>query len=565
MASRSRTAEIAQALQPLVRGVVSLVNQQRLNTPQSLAYVVMMMPETLPALSARRNLIQDRLMGRQSLSLLELEHRFERIAADPRLKGVILSISGFAMPLADLQSLRDGIRRLREKGKRVIAYAQGYDMASYYVACAADEIWLQPGGGVAATGLVQQQNYLRETLDTLGLHADAVAITPYKSAMDTFIRNDPSPESRDQINWLLDSQFEMLIEGIAIGRKISLDEVRKLIDIGAYTDYAARDAKVVDALVSEEGFASRLNTHDIKMWEEVDSLLPLRLPTLGGRYIALLRVGGMIVHGESAQPPVDIPLPLVGGERMGDMTVVRQIRNLMHDERAAALVLFIDSGGGSAAASEAMASALEEFGKTRPIVVFMNNVAASGGYYIATPADWIVAQPGTITGSIGVFSVKLVNTEALRKLRFHPYTYLRGENASMFTSVEPFTEAQREKMREAIERIYEQFKERVGAARKMKDDEVEAVSGGRVWTGRQAFGNRLVDANGGLYDALAKARELARVPDDTPFVILHSKGKPMAAQLADQMNPAAALRYWQSNIESITNGAVQMLMPFEIR
>jgi len=565
MASRSRSAEFAQVVQPLVRGVISLVNQQRLTASPSLGYVVMLLPETLPALSARRNFIQDRLMGRSSLSLLELEHRFERLAADPRIKGVILYIQGFAMPLADLQSLRDSIHRLRDKGKRVIAYAQRYEMASYYVACAADEIWLQPGGGVAATGLVQQQNYLREALDTLGLQADAVAITPYKSAMDTFVRTDPSPESRDQMNWLLDSQYEMLIEGIAVGRHISLEDARHLVDVGSYTDFEARDAHVVDVLLSEEGFPKQLNTHDIKLWDEVDAMLPLRLPTFGGRHIALLRVGGLIVQGESAQPPVDIPLPLIGGERMGDLTVVRQIRNLMQDENVAALVLFIDSGGGSASASEAIASALDEFAKTRPVVVYMNNVAASGGYYIATPADWIVTQPGTITGSIGVFSVKLVNTEALRKLRFHPYTYLRGENASMFTSVEPFTEAQREKMRQYIERIYQQFKERVGAARKMKDDEVEAVSGGRVWTGRQAFGNRLVDANGGLYDALAKARELARVPDDMPFVIVHGKGKPLPAQLAEQMNPAAALRYWQMNIQYLTNGAAQMLMPFEIR
>lgn len=566
MTSRSRTAEVAQTLQPLVRGIVSMVNQQRLNTAQPLAYVVMSLPETLPALPSRRNLIQERVFGQQVVSLLELEHRFERIAADPRIKGMILTIRGFGMPLADLQSLRDSIRRLREKGKRVIVYSQRYDMASYYVACAADEIWLQTGGAVAATGLVRQQNYLRETLDTLGLQADAVAITPYKSAMDTFVRTDPSPESRDQMNWLLDSQFEMLVEGIAVGRGMSLDEARQLINVGSYTDFQARDARVVDALLTEEGFAKQLNTHDIKLWEEADSLIPLRIPTLpGGRHIAVLRVGGTIINGESGQPPVDIPLPLIGGERMGDMTVVRQIRNLMRDEKVAALVLFIDSGGGSAGASEAIASALDEFAKTRPVVVYMNNVAASGGYYIATPADWIVTQPGTITGSIGVFSVKLVNTEALRKLRFHPYTYIRGDNASMFTSVEPFTEDQREKMRDSIERVYQQFKDRVGEARKMKDDEVEAVSGGRVWTGRQAFGNKLVDANGGLYDAIAKARELARVPEDTPFEIVHGKGKPMTAQLAEKVNPAAALSYWQDNLRHLTSGAALMMMPFEIR
>lgn len=412
---------------------------------------------------------------------------------------------------------------------------------------------------------MQQQNYLKDTLDSLGLQADSVAITPYKTAADLITRTEPSPESRSMANWLLDSQFEMMLEGIAVGRSLSLDEARQRINAASYTDHQAQEVGLVDVLLTEEGFSRQLGTTHIRMWEDAEATLPLRLPTLGGKYIAVLRVGGVIINGESGQPPVDIPLPLIGGERMGDLTVVRQVRMLMQDKDAAALVLFIDSGGGSASASEAMASALDELAKTRPVVVFMNNVAASGGYYIATPADWIVAQPGTLTGSIGVISAKLVNTEALRKLRFHPYTYLRGDNASMFAPIEPFTEEQRDKMRQMITRIYEQFKQRVGEARKMKDEELEPLAGGRVWTGRQAFGARLVDANGGLFEAIAKARELARVGEDVPYRLVTGKGKPAAAQLAEQMNPAAALQYWHENVMHLTNGTAQMLMPFELK
>jgi protease-4 len=248
---------------------------------------------------------------------------------------------------------------------------------------------------------------------------------------------------------------------------------------------------------------------------------------------------------------------------MGDLTVVRQIRNLMKDNDAKALVLYINSGGGSASASEAMASALDELAKTRPVVVYMGAVAASGGYYIATPADYIFAQPGTITGSIGVIAAKLINNEALRKLRFNPVTYRRGANAGIFSSQKPFNDTERAKVQESIERIYEQFVQRVADARKMKPESVDEVGGGRVWTGKQALENGLVDELGGLHEAIMKARELAGLPADAAMRIIRKPGKPLPAQLADQVDPAATMRYWQENLAHMTNGSAQMLMPFD--
>ncbi len=551
-------------LQPLTHLVVTTLNQQRLRTSTPLDYIQLMLPAQMPALPERRNLIQARLMGAAPLSLVDLERIFRRIADDPRPKGVILMLRGFAMTLADLQTLRDSIRRLRERGKRVICYAHSYDMAMYYVASAADEIWMQPGGSLITTGLVMQQTYLREALDTIGLEIDPVAITPYKSAVDMFARSTPSPEVEAMMNWLLDSRYEMMVDGIAQGRNLEQSAVHHMIDAAPYTDDEALANGFVNALLNEEGFYAHLNTTHISLWEDADKVVPLRVPPTGNRYVAVMHLTGNIVEGESGAPPVDIPIPFVGGERMGDLTVTRLVRNLMHDDHAAALVLFIDSGGGSAAASEAMASALEELAKTRPIVVYMHSVAASGGYYIATPADWIVAQPGTITGSIGVISAKLVNTDALRKLKFNPYTYLRGENASMFTPIEPFTEQQRAKMVQQIERIYQQFVQRVADARKLKPAQVDAIGGGRVWTGKQALENGLVDELGGFYEALAKARELAKLPDDAPAALIQGKGKPMPAQLADQMNPAAALQYWQQNLHDLLRGQALMLMPFDV-
>lgn len=560
-------APLVEILNPLMHNVgevaVSLLNAGRRNA--SLDYIQIQLPASMPLLPDRRNIIEQRLVGKAPLSLMELEMRLRRIAEDPRPKGVILEMRGLAMSVADLQTLRDMIQRLRHRGKKVICFAQGYDNASYYVASAADTILLQRGGVLQTSGLVQQQTFLKDGLETVGLSVDSVAISPYKGAADRFTRTEPSEEGKAQTNWLLDSTFEMLITDIAAGREMDSEAVRAMFDGALYTDREALAAGYVDDLLNEEQFQDYLGTEHIALWQEAENILMLRMPPYSEKYVAILPLYGMIVPGESENPPVDIPLPLVGGQRMGDITVVQQVRNLMRDPNAAAVVLLIDSGGGSASASEAMTSALDELSKDRPVVACMSGVAASGGYYIATPADHIVAQPGTITGSIGVIAAKLITTEALKKLHFNPYYYSRGENARMFAPEDRFTEVQREKMVAFIERTYDQFLERVANARKMKPEAVDQIGGGRVWTGQQAHDNGLVDELGGLYEAVKKARSMAGLPDETPVGIVRGKQKPLAAQIAERAQPAASVAYWYESLSQIANGSAQMLMPFEIK
>lgn len=542
---------------------VSLVNMQRDNMQVPIDYVQFTLASQIPPLPESRNIIQQQFLGKPAMSLVELEQAFERIADDSRPKGVILNIRGFAMSLADLQTLRDAIQRLRNRGKRVICYAQAYSLAEYFVASAADTVILQPGGYFAPTGLMRQQTFLKDGLEAIGLQVDSVAITPYKGAMDTFTRTKPSKENAEQLNWLMDSQYQIIVAAIAEGRGLTHDEVEAMVDNAPYIDKNALEKGFIDSVVNEEGFASYLDAENILLWEQADNILALKLPRNPAQYVAVLHTSGMIIPGESGKPPVDIPIPIVGGQRMGDITVVRQVRNLMKDPACVALVLYVDSGGGSATASEAMASALDELGKKKPIVVYMGSVAASGGYYIATPADYIFAQPGTITGSIGVIMMKFINNETLKKLKFNPFYYQRGKNANIYASDSSFTKEQRQKVRAGIESTYEQFVERVAASRKMKVEEVDKVSGGRVWTGQQALENGLVDELGGLYEAIAKARELAKVPSDTPYGIMHKAGKPLPAQVAEQVDPAANLQYWQDTLD-LLSGTNLMLMPFEI-
>ena len=542
----------------------NLLNMQRQRI-KAIDYVMIKVPPSFAPIPSKRNFVQQQILGPAPMSLLEFVAALERIADDPRPLGVILYFRGFAASTADLQTMRDAILRLREKGKRALSFAPGYRTLNYYVASACDEILLPPGGMLETTGLFSQQVFLKEGLAAAGLQFDAVAISPYKGAADSLTRKEPSPEGREQTNWLLDSVYEMIVDGIAATRKMKPDAVKQMIDQALHLSEDAPEKGFVDGIMSEEALVEYLGVTKITMWEEADGQLYLPVRDFGGKYLAVLYAGGMIVDGESATPPSDVPVPVpfVGGERLGDITLNQQVRNLMKDPQCGALVLYIDSGGGSATASESMASALEEFAKSRPLVVCMGGVAASGGYYIATPAHWIVAQPGTITGSIGVIMGKLVNSDLLKKLRFNAVSYLRGDNADLVAGESPFSDTQREMIRDSIVHIYQQFLERVADGREMTATEVNGIGGGRVWTGQQALENGLVDELGNVQTAIDRARHLAKLPESAPSVLIREKGKPIGVELAQQ-NPAALAKYLVDNIESMT-GRAQYLMDFDWR
>ena len=472
---------------------------------------------------------------------------------------MILRLNGLALTLADLQTLRGSILRLRAAGKRAIVFAQSYTLAQYYLASAADEIILQPGGDLMTVGLHQEATFLKDALALIGVQLDVVAISPYKGAYDQFSRAEISPEGREQLEWLLDSRYDQIVNGIAEGRKELAEAVRGLIDSSPHVDQAALAAGYVDALLNEEDLAAHLKIKHLILWKDAEKKLLIQRRPRAEKYVALLKVGGLMLPGESANPPVSLPIPFIGGERAGDQTVVRQVRALAKNKSAAAVVLFIDSGGGAVVAAEAMTSALQALAKTRPLIVFMNGVAASGGYYIATPARWIVAQPGTITGSIGVITAKPVAGGLRDKLSIHTLEFTRGANADIFSDSAPFSEAQRAQMRASIEHIYQRFIGLVADSRKLTVEAVDAVGGGRVWTGEQALEHKLIDQLGDLQAALAKARELAQLPADAPVALVAGKSKPLPP-VAD---PAAALRYPHENARALLNGAAQVLMPLE--
>lgn len=528
-------------------------------------YVLFTLPGAMPSLPEKRPWLMRRLRGDPPMSQYELDEAFQRVANDPRVKGVILHMRGGRMGLADLQTLRQSIVDLRASGKRVVCFsASDYNLDTYFVASAADEILIQQIGGLLMPGLQRTAGFLKDALAAIGVQFEVVAIAPYKTAGDMLALNAPTPEFEEQVNRIMDSSFDILVEGIAEGRNMAPDAVRAMIDSAIHLDQEALDVGYVDGMVSEENLAQHLGVKHILAWDQAKKTLYKQWRKKHSKYIALVRIGGMIVDGESGKPPVPLPIPILGNERAGDLTVVQHVRRVIKDKRAAALVLFVDSGGGSASSSEAMAAALREFNKTRPVVVYMSNVAASGGYWVSTPGRWIVAQPGTITGSIGVIMGKVVNQEMYTKLHINRVEFKRGENAGIFAGTTPFTDAQRTRMRESVVYMYNAFTALVAGSRNLTQEAVDAVGGGRVWTGVQALDHGLVDELGGLDVALKKARELADLPTDAPLVFPTFKGKPLPPELVEQANPAAVLQYIQDGVQAVGSGKAQLIMPFTL-
>ena len=487
--------------------------RRRLGKPPD--YVVFVLEGPYPELPEPRSGFLRRRLFPTRPSLRELSEQLRAVAADPRVRGVVLHLRPLNMPPAQLQTLRDLIGELRSAGKRVVAWSHSYENNSYYVACTADEVLIQPGGFALPLGMHLGFVFLADALKRIGLKAEFIQISPYKSAGDQLSRDSMSDEMREMIGWLMDDVYAGFTRAIAEGRGLDDDGDRALVDNAPYDDLKAVEAGVVDATVSEEDLPSHLASPErparLAQFEAAHRRLLRRPPDPPGRYVALLRIEGDIVDGRSEGPPSNVPAPLrmFLRQRAGDLSVVQDARRVLRDRRAAAVVVYVDSRGGSSTASEAMAAALQKVAHKKPLVVAMGAVAGSGGYYVATPAHWIVAQPGTLTGSIGVLTGKIANVGLMDRLLMHRETVTRGRRAGIYSGDRPFSQQEREIVWDSISRVYDLFLERVARARKMTAEAVDEVGGGRVWTGRQAEERGLVDELGGLDVALTKARELA--------------------------------------------------------
>lgn len=458
-----------------------------------------------------------RFVGRPPLSVQALAAQVRQVTAEPRVRAVVLHLRPLPLSQAQAGALRELIAEVRSAGIRVISWAPSYTAATYQVACAADEVLMQPGGMVAPLGIAREYLFLADALERVGLRADVVKISPYKTAADLLTRRDFSPEAREMAEWLADSAFDDCVAAVAAGRRLDQPDARALVDASPYTDEQALAAGAVDGLLREEELSTRLGGKVVP-WAAARRRLPYPRPTRPGRVVGLLRIEGLIIDGRSRRAPLRPPVapPVMFQDQCGDLTVVEQARALAMDRRVGAVVVWVDSGGGSASASEAIAAALAGLARSKPVVAAMGSVAASGGYYVTTPAQRVFAHSGTITGSIGVLTGKLVTTGLFDRLLVNREQVTRGEHSAMWSPERPFTDVERGKVGELIERSYRLFLERVAAARGRTVPELEPVAGGRVWTGLQGLRHGLLDELGGLERAIAAARRLGGLRGDAP-------------------------------------------------
>jgi protease-4 len=437
---------------------------------------------------------------------------------EPSVAAVVLEIrTAPGGSLAHVQELRDAVWYLRKHGKRVLCHLEDADGASLYLCSAASRILVNPAGGIRFAGLRTRYYYARSLLEKLGVRADFVRIGEHKSAPEMFTRDGATDVSRaDKIDLL--QQFERFVtHSVASGRRIGPATLRERIARGPFIAEEAKKAGLVDGFAFDdelEAEAGKLVGFSVKLVDDDDRTRRAPGDFRRGRGIAVVYVDGDMVDGRSDT------IPGIGLRMVGSYTIADTLKEVREDPRVAAVVLRIESGGGSAMAADVIWRQVQITARVKPVVVSMGSAAASGGYYIATPATRVFANPLTITGSIGIFYGKADIAELLRKIGVTVEVYKTAPRADAEAIYRPFTDEERAELRRKVGQFYEMFLTRVADGRHLSKGEVDAAGQGRVWTGEQAHKRKLIDEIGGLRQALAEARRLAELPDEAPIVEL---------------------------------------------
>lgn len=532
------------------------------------------------------------LFGEVHTSLATAIDRLDRAAQEP-VAAVLVEFDDPDLGPGKVHEFRQAIRRVRDRKKPVIAQLTGANTNQYLVAAACDEIVMAPSGMLMLPGVRAEMTFYKGLLDKLGLRFELLQKGKYKGAAESFTQTAMSPELRESIQAIVDDSYQALVARVAADRKLDPAEVRALVDRGVFTAQAAQKARLVDHVCYfdeyQEMLRQRLGAEALSVVAQsgpsgesetagVPSFLKLMELAFGsrraaekpttGKKIAIVYAVGMIVEGESATS-------LFGESVLGSATLISALRSAAEDPKVVAIVLRVDSPGGSAVASDLVWREVRRINK--PVVASLGDVAASGGYYLAMGADRIYAEPGTITGSIGVLGGKLVVAGLYNKLGITTEVISRGRNSGVLSATQPFTEEERTAWGALIEETYRQFVDKAAQSRRMPRHKLDALAEGRVFTGRMAAANGLVDALGTLGDAVAYAKTAAGLkPEDKVELLMLPKPRSILEQLLS--DPAAAAPGAEGTLpqvrevlgraavwERLRAQRVLMLMPYSLR
>jgi len=466
------------------------------------------------------------IMSRRKIRLPDIIAGLWRARRDDRVRALVVKVGGGRIGLARMQEIREAVSGFRESGKLTVAWAETFGEFThgnvpYYLATAFDRIYLQPSGTLGLTGIAVEQLFLHDALAKIGVTFESAKRYEYKSAADNLTERGFTPPAREASERLAASIAEQISAAIAERRGKTPEQARALLDRGPFLAADALTEGLVDAL----GYRDEVYA-DVRKEAGPDATLQYvaryqrghvlaqrarRLPSRRQDFVAVVYASGPIRQGRSTRSPV-------GGTAMGSDTVAAALRSALSDERVRAVLLRVNSPGGSATASDTIwreVVRLRAAGK--PVVVSMSDVAASGGYFISAPADVIVAQPGTITGSIGVIMGKPVLAGALERVGITTDSVAVGSGATMLAPTHPFTEDEWNRINVWLDAIYQDFVAKVASGRRMPVERVHEVARGRVWTGADAAQNGLVDELGGMQAAAEIARRRAGLPAAAPL------------------------------------------------
>ncbi|HEV2826964.1 MAG TPA: signal peptide peptidase SppA [Pyrinomonadaceae bacterium] len=528
-----------------------------------------------------------KFFGGSDQSLTNLILQFKKAKVDNRIKVVLLDINMSGAGWGKSEEIRDAIADFRSSGKPVYAYMEFGMNKEYYIASACDKIYLAPPGELFITGLAADVMFFRGSLDKLGIYPDIFQIGKYKSVGDTFTRKDMSDAHREFMNSLLDDLFNRYIEAIATGRGKTADQVRAIIDDAPYGAAKAKEVGLIDGAEYRDDLEKQLKTNlgykesdplRVVKSSEYSEVAPESLGLNEGEKIAVIYATGDIGSGQSENSPT-------GNQSIGSDTLSKAINDARDDKTIKAIVIRVDSPGGSGLASDVIWHAVDAAKQKKPVVISMGDVAASGGYYISASANKIIAQPSTITGSIGVVAGKPVMRGFYDWLGISNEYILRGKNAGMFRETEKFSDDERVKFEDWIKTTYyNDFIPKVAKGRNKDAAYVDSVGQGRVWTGFQGKERGLVDEFGGLDRAVEVAKDLAKIPKDkgvhrvilpyprTFIQELLSQGNESQVKTRQQEALMAALpddarravRY-MALLDRMKSGESMLLMPFDLR
>jgi len=448
------------------------------------------------------------LNDEQPLTIAENWQMLRNAAADSRIQAVVLEPRGLGVGWAKLEELRADILNFKKSGKPVYAFLRGASTKEYYLATAADKVFMSPEDELDVKGLRAELMFFKGTLDKLGVEMEFEHVGKYKDAPDMFTKNESSPETREVLNQLLDQFYGDLINTVAEGRKKSPDAVRALIDNGPFIGKEALDGGLIDALIYEDQMYDqlrqqlKLNTMAKIADHDYSHAAASNLGVDGPTKIALLVGQGDITRGSTNDS---------GDNGITSAGMIRQLRAVRDDASIKGVILRIDSPGGDGIASDDILHEAKLLSQKKPTVISMSDLAASGGYFIAMTGDPVVAYRNTETGSIGVFFGKVNLRGLYDKLGVKKEIMKRGRFADIDTEYAPLNDEQRAKLRTEIEVFYKGFVQRVADGRRRKYDDVEPLAQGRVWTGAQAKQNGLVDEIGGIDRAIEMVKQKAKI------------------------------------------------------